>query len=409
VTWVRAALVACLASSCRNPGGAGRASEDAAAPIEAGSSEAAAGASAAAAGKYASSASRCGQCHGELESQWRASTHARSWSAPAYLAMRATAVPGPASPSSCDACHAPLDKLVAPSDPAFQDGVNCDVCHTITEVTPRRAGAGFVLHVDDNTKYGPICDTKNNYFHKVGCSPFHSRSEMCAACHSMYLPSAAGDVPVFTEFDEWRASRYESTGIACQDCHMPSESSSVAVGEKRRGGVAHHDFGANDPRFRGAGLTVKASATEKAGKIVVSVSVRNENVGHEVPTGLPERRLVLRATVVGAASEAMDRAERVYGRMLVDAQGAPALFPAAVRVAADTRIGVDETKQESFELTAPPAGEVRVELVWQSMAADLAAKLHTPVDESVLARGALRIDARTPRGAPVPIAVSVGP
>jgi cytochrome c554/c'-like protein len=405
VTWVRAALVACLASSCKNPGSAGKARDDAA-PLEAAAAEAGAGNR----GTYASPAHRCGQCHGELEAEWRASAHARSWSAPAYLAMRAAAASAQrATPASCDACHAPLDKLLATSDPAFQDGVNCDVCHTITEVTPRRAGAGFSLHVDDNTKYGPICDTKNNYFHKVGCSPFHSRSEMCAACHTMYLPSAEGDVPVFTEYDEWNASRYEATGISCQDCHMPSESSSVAVGEKRRGGVAHHDFGANDPRFRGSGLGVRASATQKGDKLALSVSVRNENVGHEAPTGLPERRLVLRVTMVGATGEAVDRAERAYGRILVDALGAPAPFTTAVRVAADTRIGVDETKQESFELTAPSAGEVRVELVWQSIAADLAGKLHAPVDESVLARGALHIDARTPRGSPLPIPITVGP
>jgi hypothetical protein len=85
------------------------------------------------------------------------------------------------------------------------------------------------------------------------------------------------------------------------------------------------------------------------------------------------------------------------------------LFPAAVRVASDTRIGVDETRQEDIELMVPSSGDVRIELVWQSMAPDLAQRLNVPTDETVLAHARLHIDARTPGRAPVAIPVTVGP
>lgn len=398
---VSAACLASLALSCRSTNAKNDALPDAGAAPAASS---AAAAPASSAELFANPASRCGQCHGAFESQWRASAHARSESAPAYLAMRAQAGP------SCDACHAPLDRLLPADDPAQHDGVNCDVCHTITELTPRRSGAGFALHVDDMTKYGPLCDAKNNYFHKVGCSPLHARSEMCAACHLMYTRAGTEELPVFTEYDEWQASRYGAIGQTCQDCHMPEETSAVAVGAKRRGGVAHHDFGAQDRHFRSAALTLRASLENEDGKLVVHATLRNEAAGHSVPTGLPERRVVLRVATFDSANRPVDQVERVYGRVLVDAQGQPAPFYQAARIAADTRIKVDETRDESIPLSIAAAGELRVDLVWQPVAGDIAAKLELPMEEVVLQHGVTRIDATTGRpGSTAPVRMTVAP
>jgi len=354
---------------------------------------------------FASPASRCGQCHGAFEAQWRASAHARSESAPAYVAMRSHA-----DAAACDGCHAPLDRMLAPDDPAQHDGVNCDVCHTMSDVTPRKSGGGFVLHVDDMTKYGPLCDAKNNYFHKVSCSPLHARSEMCAACHLMYTRTPSQDLPVFTEYEEWQASRYGAIDQTCQDCHMPEQASAVAVGAKRRGGVARHDFGASDPHFRAGALTVRASLDDHDGALVVHATLRNDGAGHSVPTGLPERRVVLRVTTFDDANKRVDRVERAYGRVLVDAQGLPAPFYEAARVGSDTRLKVDEQRDESIPLSIATAGQVQVDVVWQPMAPDIASKLEVPLQEVVLQHGVTRIEAPARRRAgTAPIRMAVVP
>jgi nitrate/TMAO reductase-like tetraheme cytochrome c subunit len=355
---------------------------------------------------FANPASRCGECHGAFEGQWRRSAHGRSQSAPAYLAMR-----DHADAASCDGCHAPLDRLLPADDPARGDGVDCDACHTMGETTPRRSGGGFTLHVDDMTKYGPLCDAKNNYFHKVQCSSFYSQSEMCASCHWMVTRVGSDELPIFTEYEEWQSSRYGAIGVSCQDCHMPEESSAVAVGARRRGGVAHHDFGADSPQFRGTALTVHASVEARAATLVVKATLRNENAGHDVPTGLPERRLVLRATALDASGHEVDRAERSYGRLLVDASGDPAPFYAASRVASDTRIMSDQTRDEYLELSLPSVGELRVEVVWQAIAPEIASKLSLPTGDVILERGAVKVDKPASRraGAVATIPLEVEP
>ncbi|HEX8795960.1 MAG TPA: multiheme c-type cytochrome [Polyangiaceae bacterium] len=396
---LRATIVVALVTGCH--GARGRDGGDAgAAAVGADSGSAAVGAT-----LYASPASRCGECHGAFEGQWRRSAHGHSQTTPAYLAMREHA-----DAASCDGCHAPIDRLVPADDPARGDGVDCDACHTLSETTPRRSGGGFTLHIDDMTKYGPLCDAKNNYFHKVQCSPFHSQSEMCASCHWMATRVGSDDLPVFTEYEEWQSSRYGAIGVTCQDCHMPEESTAVAVGAKRRGGVAHHDFGADNPRFRSSALGLHASVEARAATVVVKASIRNENAGHDVPTGLPERRLVLRATTFDAGGHEVDKAERAYGRFLVDAAGEPAPFYAATRVASDTRILADETREESLELSLPAAGEVRLELVWQAMAPAIAAKFSLPTGDVVLQRGFVKVDkAAHGSGAALMVPVEVAP
>lgn len=401
MSWTRATLVVALVTGCH--GAKGRDAGDA------GAFAVAADTSASEAGTalFANPASRCGECHGAFEAQWRRSAHGHSEISPAYVAMR-----DHADAAQCNGCHAPLDRLLPPDDPARGDGVNCDTCHTMGEMAPRRSGGGFTLHVDDMTKYGPLCDAKNNYFHKVQCSSFFSQSEMCASCHWMVTKIGSDDLPVFTEYQEWQSSRYEAIGVSCQDCHMPEESSAaVAVGARRRGGVAHHDFGADNPQFRSSALTVHASIESRASTVLVKATLRNENAGHDVPTGLPERRLVLRATTVDASGREVDRAERSYGRVLVDAAGDPAPFYAATRVASDTRIMSDQTRDESLELSLPTAGELRLELVWQAIAPAIASKLSLPTGDVVLQRGAVKVDKPAARhlGAVAMIPLEVGP
>ena len=97
-------------------------------------------------------------------------------------------------------------------------------------------GGNFRLAVDDMVKYGPRCDLKDHYFHRMGCSPEHREAALCGACH-WWEPKG---IPVFTEYADWKAGPEAAKGTQCQDCHMPKERAAIAVGSPVRTGVPHH-------------------------------------------------------------------------------------------------------------------------------------------------------------------------
>jgi hypothetical protein len=327
-------------------------------------------------------AARCGECHGKMETEWRASAHARAERSPLYRAMRSAA-----PEAGCDRCHAPL-RAVSPSDPAASEGVSCDVCHTIASVQPGRGGgAGFVLRVEDNVRYGPLCDARPHYFHAMGCSPLHEEGLFCAACHDWSTElSSGGRLVIFPEYAEWRADSPAGESISCQRCHMPGERSEVAVGSPERPMVPSHTFAGRGDLKRRA-LSGHARVTQSEGKLQVSVSLTNSGAGHSVPTGLPEHQIAIAVEILDKAGRAVAREEHTYGRLLVDAAGRAVPFYAAVRQIADTRLRAGESRSHSFVLEPVPAGRLRVSVVWRPIAAALAAQLGVGplADEPMLA------------------------
>jgi hypothetical protein len=327
------------------------------------------------------SAHRCGECHGRLEQQWRESAHARAEHSAMYLAMA-----GAAGDDHCQDCHAPIDRLAGADSPSRGEGVTCDACHAMREAHADPAGGVFSLNLVDNTKYGPICDAKNHYFHKVACSPMHGESLQCGSCHLLYLPKDGGpSLPVYTEYEEWAASTSGATGVVCQDCHMPGTAAEDAVGAGMRPAVPNHGFmGSQDMRSRAIQWRIVVSGQKDT--IRAAVRLRNSRAGHSLPTGMPGRRLVLRLRVFDAGARLVDVKERVFARILVDESGSEVPFYKAVRVASDNRIPADGVQDEVFDLTAPPGeqtGEVRLELLRADAAREVRATLGQPPPEEV--------------------------
>ncbi|WP_410969685.1 hypothetical protein, partial [Salmonella sp. SAL4450] len=75
----------------------------------------------------------------------------------------------------------------------------------------------------------------------------------------------------------------------------------------------------------------------------MTCAVGNLGAGHFVPTGLPERRVVLTVRAIDETGAERRVFEQVFGRILVDDRGAPAPFYRAERVASDNRIGPERT------------------------------------------------------------------
>ncbi len=329
-----------------------------------------------------SASGRCGECHGKMESEWKGSAHARAGQTAIYRAMRSRA-----EPASCDRCHAPLTALIDPSEPAAQEGVTCDVCHTIAAVTAKASGAGFELRAYDNVKYGPLCDAKDHYFHKMGCSTLHTESTFCAGCHLLYVTTRRGEsLPVFTEYEEWREGPYRSMGVDCQGCHMPEAPAEVAVGSPKRVAVAHHGFLGREGTLRREAIQLRVVVARQEGKLHVEVALHNNGAGHKVPTGMPGKRLVLRVRALDESGSVFSRLEQSYARILVDERNAEAPFYAAARLSLDNRLGPDERRNETFDLEAPFAGRLQVELIWKEIDDSVAAALGVPLPREQLLR-----------------------
>ncbi len=322
-------------------------------------------------------ARRCGECHESYLTEWSGSAHAGSARAPAYQAMRAQA-PGAAA---CDRCHAPLTAVLDPKEAVVAEGVTCEVCHAISEVTLAPEAASWTLQLAENRKYGPLCDVEEPYFHRAGCSPLHADSRLCAACHHLTHTAAGVALPVFSEFEEWQHGDGMRVGLHCQGCHMPERAPAVASGGPVREGASPP----GDGPAGGDALALDVRVRADADGLQVSGHVHVSGAPHALPVGLPGRELALVAELVDGTGVTIASDVAVYSRVLVDASGAEVPFFRALRVGADTRLQPGERRPFVLRLpTAPPGAHVELELLDRPLSAALARTLAIAAPEPKL-------------------------
>ncbi|HEY4179167.1 MAG TPA: multiheme c-type cytochrome [Kofleriaceae bacterium] len=293
-------------------------------------------------------AGRCGECHNKMFDEWEVSAHARAVSSGTYQAAVADA-----GKAGCgDKCHAPLTAATG-KDGVASEGVTCDVCHTMRDPKPSAEGGEFTLAIDDMVKYGPRCDLKDHYFHRMGCSKVHQQAEVCGSCH-WWEPKG---VPVFTEYKDWRDGPAATKGTQCQGCHMPEEKAALAQGAPVRTGVAHHGLLgiAGDLRTRMIGGSVSV-AVAADGSLDAEVHVKNMTAGHYIPAGLPERRIQVTFVVQDATGVTTDVQTIQLGRQLVDDKGALAPFWRATKLGKDTRIAPGAEWVQTFAVEPDARG-----------------------------------------------------
>jgi hypothetical protein len=322
--------------------------------------------------------------------EWELSAHAQAATSALYKRTVADAH----NDATCDRCHAPL-----PTEIVRTEGVTCDVCHTLRDPVPSDDGAKFRLAIDDMVKYGPRCDLKDHYFHRMGCSPEHREAALCGTCH-LWRPNG---IPVFTEYEDWKAGPAGKAGQPCQDCHMPKERAAIATGSPVRTGVPHHGLLGLAKDLRGRALGLAVTVREDAGKLAVSITVKNTNAGHTVPSGLPEHRLIVRAHLRDAGGADVEVQTRALGRVLVDATGAEVPFWRATQVGSDTRIAPGGSWQDTLVLPAASAGAVEVEVIYVAVSDAVAKQLAlTEVEQHAM------VTAKVPLGK-LPRTVTVAP
>jgi hypothetical protein len=120
---------------------------------------------------------------------------------------------------------------------------------------------------------------------------------------------------------------------------------------------------------------VTAGIEHRRGTIGLDVSVRNVRAGHPVPTGLPERRIVVEAEAIDKSGKVTGRATASYGRHLVDGSGRPAPFYLAESELNDNRIRPKESRRERFSLSAANQGTLKIRVLWRAVDPDIARRL----------------------------------
>jgi hypothetical protein len=334
-------------------------------------------------------AERCGVCHTAQYEGWGQSMHAFAFKDPFYRAVLAEASRETEGRVDrlCVGCHTPIGTVAEfvwiredgqiDVDDMANEGVTCDLCHSITEVFPLEAGgelgnAGFLIDAQ-GPKRGPHENAKSDY-HAIEVSELHSRSELCGACHNVFHP--VENVKIARTYDEWENSIYAENGIQCQDCHMvppvlvpeiarslrkPNLPGSTSNFDTFRAPFYPHTFsGANVPIPRLMGAEGHAEQAERLLQLAATVSIglvqfseakdtlgidvtiKNERAGHNLPTSMTEiRQMWLEMTVKDMAAKSefvwisgaldeegnLDPDARRFGARAVDREGNPTWKP----------------------------------------------------------------------------------
>ena len=360
------------------------------------------------------SAASCGSCHPQHLAEWEASMHAFAGSDPVMLRMAeiAAAEPGGSIGGECFECHAPalvrqqqwLASLPPNADPLVedlsQDGVSCDVCHSI-DIVPPVADISFLHDVDpEGPKLGGLRDPVPNTFHESLHDNSFATSIQCAPCHQVNLDEGTG---LENTFVEWLDSLLSGQGIECQTCHMPAYSGSAALGVPARPNLHRHTFVGVDyayDDFRGIDLeaqkdairalletavqvtTSLPSAATPGAPLAFDVTVHNHNSGHSIPSGTSfAREMWISVTVRDAAGEiyrsgwleanadlvdpADDPDLAFFGSTMYDALGQPTFFTwRAASVDESLLLRFGDARTASYEVALAPGvtGPVTVEL-----------------------------------------------
>ena len=308
------------------------------------------------------SARRCGDCHTEIYQVWASSLHATSLTNATFQASLKE-VQNPAASQSCIACHAPVttqsnqnvDSAVA------REGVTCDFCHSIREV----ATASMITFDVGATKYGPVPNA-NSTGHQIQFSQLHASSAICSGCHE--FENGKG-LKVLGTFTEWKSSDSAKAGMTCQRCHMPLSTMHVVDPRVKRDPASfvnlHQMPGGHskDQLSRALALRI-AEITRRGSECTVKVVVGNKGAGHNVPTGMPTRHVVLTAEIVGTESGSQQQSLS-YGAVVQDKDGKVLdhdsdVMLAGTRLASDTRLRPGEQRIETFKFSIRPDENVEV-------------------------------------------------
>lgn len=236
----------------------------------------------------------CATCHPRQVADWRGSLHAKATTEAMY-GPRYDELSWAMSLERCDGCHAPTSLR--------QEGVSCEVCH----------GPGRTEKI---------------------------ARVICLGCHQVNASIAAME-PLSTG-REFEASQARTAGLDCVACHMPA-----------RGGRSFHGFsGSRTTPSVYSGVVSIQSVETRGDKLVVTV--KNNVIGHSLPTGAPENVSFLTVAGFNAQGGPVYTREYRFEKHMFRFRRMPML------TLADTRLTDGETR--AIEFSVPQAASIEVAL-----------------------------------------------
>ena len=134
---------------------------------------------------------------------------------------------------------------------------------------------------------------------------------------------------------------------------MPQQVGESANGEKKQT-IANHSFPRRLGKLRQEAAKLAVQTKVDGDKTTVTVKVQSL-VPHNLPATHPAwASVVLNLEIKGKNLKTVFSDKRVYGRTYQDAQGQPTIFDfEAVKVAEDTVLKPEETREETFTFPTP--------------------------------------------------------
>jgi hypothetical protein len=252
----------------------------------------------------------CASCHQSHYAEWKISTHAHAWTDLQFQAE----LKKESSPYLCINCHIPLEnqqenlvvgledgdvyKPIKKKNPAFdstfqKEGISCATCHVRNGEIIGSIGS----------KLAP---------HKVRKDPEFLNETLCISCHNASAVVTPELVCTFETGDEWKAGPYFGKKN-CISCHMDTLTRSLVAGLPPRVSHRHWFAGSGIPKRKGAeskGLEGMAYLTStlpkslpKGQNLDYTLTLVNENAGHRLPSGDPERFYLISLTLISESTK----------------------------------------------------------------------------------------------------------
>ena len=372
----------------------------------------------------------CKECHKEIYQQWKGSMHAQSTALkdPIHATFYKKVVGSPVEEGVkhkasgkypiCLQCHAPnaaIDKTTKlDAKPAYAEGVNCVVCHSLAKFKGTNSKDGKLLlglkaYERENMLQGPQGfnrglekltaaddlfggatddDSKPNPHtqgevtldgKKIPALPMASNPSLmktnaaCMGCHDKR--NNPHGVPLCQTGNE-----YAGSNVNCQSCHMP-----IA------GGMADHGMGGghNNAMLKRS-VVFTLESVKQGDNLNTTVKLKNMQP-HSLPTGAPFRNIYLKLTAYDAQGNAVwenaqghpakSDSKAYFAYLLADDKGEPAMPPTATQLGVDSRLKPYEERILSYKIPAKDAVLVRGELFYNLLWPVLVEKFkHLPKD-----------------------------
>ncbi len=322
----------------------------------------------------------CSTCHVEIYKEWSESMHANSTALkdPIHGAFYRKVIGDPTEEGVtkkgkypvCLNCHAPnaamQKKTKLDAKPAFNEGVNCIYCHTITEFkgTVKEDGKlrlGQAAYTNSTTALQAPSGKNYSTSPVTGdatavTQPFHpfpmvagdaalmKSNDMCMGCHDRRKNFHG--VPLCATGTEIADSK---TNVSCQSCHMPMVD----------GHADHSMMGGHSEDMVRRAVVMTLDISEGKDGYLAKVSLKNQ-LPHKFPTGAPFRNAYVELTAYDAQGKQLWRNYQTHPlkddpkSMLVytlgDGKGNPSMPPKAKEVLSDTRLEPHSVKELQYTI-----------------------------------------------------------